>query len=87
MIGIHWIGPTSNIWSDHQCKHIRNFLGFDLEKCKKKCRETEGCTAINHSSKNKVDCVLRGCSTPVPLPTWSLPNYEGHYLSSGKLQS
>ena len=85
---LEWVGPTSKIWSDNQCRNVgRWFLAAGIQKaysiheCQEACQKTEDCTAINFKKSN--DCVLRACTLPVPTPIESNHGYEGYYQVSG----
>ena len=84
----NWIGPLDKHWNSDQCPFIGEYLGYSLDECKKKCLETERCTAINHNHvlNNWFNCELRGCPQPVPHPTSTslvFPNYKGRYYATG----
>ena len=56
-----------------------------LQGCKKKCRETKECTAIEYASKTfneETDCcVLRKCPYPVPEPDLYVAEWHGGQYS------
>ena len=55
---------------------------YNIEKCKSACLETPGCTALNY--KHEHVCILKDCSSTVPVPTSSWSGYEGYHLKIGK---
>ena len=87
LAGEIWNGPTSNIWSNDQCPTLENLQPANVEKCKNACKEYEKCTAFNYQG-SKSRCALRGCSFPVPDPTWEKgSSWEGYYMSGTKLKN
>ena len=83
-----WVGPTSKVWSENQCRNVGNYglavgiqKAYSIHECQEACQKTEDCTAINFKKSN--DCVLRACTLPVPTPIESNHGYEGYYQVSG----
>ena len=76
-----WIGPTSFIWTDQQCRNIENVAGFvgNLDECQRACIEKHRCSAIHFNPG--VGCTLRDCPSPVPTPSSDYGNYVGYYVS------
>jgi len=56
-----WYGPSTKIWSDTDCNNIGNYQESGLLACQEKCKNTNGCTAINYSSTVQNGCTLRSC--------------------------
>ena len=74
---LHFLGISyAKVWLDSQCRNIGGVVG-NLEDCKAACKALSGCTAVNFSAALQ-DCVLRACSTPVPVPTHYVKNYIGY---------
>ena len=77
---VQWNGPTTNIWHHRQCPFLGNIgAGHTVSQCKKLCEEKEGCTSFNYGAGGR--CSLRGCSLPVPVPSWNHTAYEGYYVT------
>ena len=80
---IGWTGPTANIWDDSQCQNLGSYANFgnDLHQCQQACSAITECSAINYNPGH--DCVLRGCSKPVPTPSSNWGNYVGYSKTVG----
>merc|ERR1711982_286135 len=78
---MEWLA-TNRIWNDDECQFLEAPTSLTPGECKERCRSTPDCTAVNYSPTiNAGDCILRGCSIPVPIPQWKNPDYSGYYLS------
>ena len=85
---VNWHGPTDKTWPA-ECSYINTFFNNNLDQCKKLCLETTGCTAIHYMPDLvlKADCILRGCSLPVPNPSLKSNGYQGYYLTIGTIKN
>ena len=82
-LGIVWSKAYSKIWSDHQCKNLKNII-CALAECKRKCEETAGCNVINHDESSNITS-LRKCPIPIPRPEWAHQAFQGYQILTGEL--
>eukprot|EP00041_Stephanoeca_diplocostata_P019106 m.405941 g.405941 ORF g.405941 m.405941 type:complete len:318 (-) comp21212_c1_seq4:1201-2154(-) len=76
-----WIAFPGNVYSDAQCRNIRNAANETVASCATACNQTPGCNAMNAHSSGSGACALRqcACSGVALTPSGNLSGFTAYF--------